>query len=425
MAITPNTFKNLTFGGVNSADYGVYISGEGVYNAPSRAVELTQIPGRNGAIPVDMGYWENIEIVYPCGMFGSDQTDFASNYSDFINAIASQKGYQRLEDTYHTDEFRQALFVSGVETKPIGFGQAGEFELVFNCKPQRFLKSGETAVAISDGDAITNPTPYPASPLLAVEGDGTVEFNGFSVTLDPALYGDIEIANNQYLEPAKSLPTSAAQWVEMLNTSQANTDDDLTVSVGTVCNIPIKSGNTYTSVIQVTPPSSGSSSISFSASDATIYTNLNAFSMKVGQYFAEVTDSAAYKFTYTRAGTSFNMLLTVTIKVLKDTGDGLRIQCGGVWTPDSPSQPQMSQNATIAPIILSAVEDSTKSYLGNPTYVDCELGEAYRIDDGEMTLLNRYIMLGSELPTLAAGSNVFELDNTITDLEVTPRWWKL
>ena len=76
-------------------------------------------------------------------------------------------------------------------------------------------------------------------------------------------------------------------------------------------------------------------------------------------------------------------------------------------------------------IIKSAQVDSTLSYLGNPTYVDCEIGEAYKIEDGAVISLNRYIDLGSDLPTLASGNNGITFDNTIESLEITPRWWKL
>ena len=43
----------IIFGGVDSSDYGIYISGEAVYNAPQRAVEFVDVPGRNGAIAID------------------------------------------------------------------------------------------------------------------------------------------------------------------------------------------------------------------------------------------------------------------------------------------------------------------------------------------------------------------------------------
>lgn len=69
--------------------------------------------------------------------------------------------------------------------------------------------------------------------------------------------------------------------------------------------------------------------------------------------------------------------------------------------------------------------DSTMSYLGHPTYIDCELGEAYRYENGEIVSLNQYIELGSDLPTLSPGANDVTTDNTITELTVTPNWWKL
>lgn len=66
MAIkTGEIFNSLVFGGVNSADYGIYITGEGVFNAPKRAVNMVAVPGRNGSIAIDQGHWENIEVTYP------------------------------------------------------------------------------------------------------------------------------------------------------------------------------------------------------------------------------------------------------------------------------------------------------------------------------------------------------------------------
>lgn len=69
--------------------------------------------------------------------------------------------------------------------------------------------------------------------------------------------------------------------------------------------------------------------------------------------------------------------------------------------------------------------DSTQSVLGQPTYIDCDLGEAYKVESGEIISLNRYIDLGSDLPKLAVGNNTFTFDNTVTDLKVVPRYWKI
>ena len=69
--------------------------------------------------------------------------------------------------------------------------------------------------------------------------------------------------------------------------------------------------------------------------------------------------------------------------------------------------------------------ESTKSVLGDPTYIDCDLGEAYKLEGGVPVSLNAYIDLGSQLPALAVGENEITFDNTVTDLKVVPRWWKV
>ena len=80
-----------------------------------------------------------------------------------------------------------------------------------------------------------------------------------------------------------------------------------------------------------------------------------------------------------------------------------------------------SSTVTVSPIILH----STKAIIEGGYFLDCDLGEAYKVEDGQAVSLNGYIDLGSDLPTLASGTNSITADNTITDLKVTPRWWKI
>lgn len=148
MAVTGKFYNTLEFGTINSGDYGVYITGTGVYNAPARAVEMVSVPGRNGDVPIDMGHWDNIEVRYKCGLFGIDQSEMGEALMKFRNAIASQIGYQRLSDSYNPNEFRLGLFMAGFEFDAVSMNRAGEFELKFNCKPQRFLTDGEEMIDV-------------------------------------------------------------------------------------------------------------------------------------------------------------------------------------------------------------------------------------------------------------------------------------
>ena len=187
-------FNNLNFAGVNSIDYGIYITGEAVYNVPERSVEFVSIAGRDGDLILDNGYFENIEVTYPAGCFGVDQTSFADKVRAFRNAIASKKGYQRLTDSYNPNEYRLATFVNGVEVEPTSYGRAGEFELVFNCQPFRYLMSGESEIEVTSGSKIANPTPFESKPLIEVEGYGTLNVGEYEIELEDAVLGDVDVS---------------------------------------------------------------------------------------------------------------------------------------------------------------------------------------------------------------------------------------
>lgn len=179
-------FNSLTFDGENSLDYGVYITGEAVYNAPERAVEMISIPGRNGAIALDQGRFENIEITYPAGTFGDDQPEFASKIRAFRNALASRFNYVKLTDSYHPDEYRLGLYKSGLTTTPVQRSKAGEFPIVFNCKPQRFLTSGETEV---DGNAWSNVQTGSGSIVTIDNADGETGVKSLVANIEPIQSG--------------------------------------------------------------------------------------------------------------------------------------------------------------------------------------------------------------------------------------------
>lgn len=176
-------YKTFTFNNKNSLTYGIYITGEPVYNAPARAVEKITIPGRNGDLLLDEGRFENIEVTYPAGTFGEDQADFADTMAGIRDFLGALHGYHKLTDDYNPDEFRMASFKSGLEVSPVPFQRAGEFDLVFDCKPQRFLTSGEQVTTMTASGTINNPTPYDARPLLVVTGTGTLTVNGVQIAI--------------------------------------------------------------------------------------------------------------------------------------------------------------------------------------------------------------------------------------------------
>lgn len=185
---TQTNFNTFTFDGENSRNYGVYITGEGVFNAPERNVEMVEIPGRNGAFALDKGNFNNIEVTYPAGIFADTEADFAQAVSDMRNWLCSKVGYVRLEDDYNPNEYRMAIYKSGLEVDH-DFLIAGEFDLVFECKPQRYLKSGETPITIGEwGETTTytgeiaqfeNPNGYLAVKSLTADIEPLQDLHGY------------------------------------------------------------------------------------------------------------------------------------------------------------------------------------------------------------------------------------------------------
>lgn len=166
--------NHLTYDGVDSSDFGVFISGEGVFDAPARRGEMISIPGRNGSLFMDEGVFENITVKYPAFIGTGYEELFRTKLGDLRSALSSRGNYKRLTDTYHPDEFRLGVYREGLEVDPEHITRAGSFTIKFDCKPQRFLVSGETSFYYSQNGTITNPTLFESSPIIKVTGNGMI-----------------------------------------------------------------------------------------------------------------------------------------------------------------------------------------------------------------------------------------------------------
>lgn len=174
----------LIYNGISTKDFGVYISGLNTYNAPERDVDVISIEGRNGDLLIDNGKFKNIDVTYPAFIYDR----FDCNIEGFRNFLVNQIGYKRLEDTYHPDEFRMARVKGGLNANVVDTLEAGEFDITFNCKPQRFLKSGEHSVDYTEASQIKNPTFNNAKPLLHVYGEGEFFIGDYAVEISAHSY---------------------------------------------------------------------------------------------------------------------------------------------------------------------------------------------------------------------------------------------
>lgn len=404
VATTGAIYKSLSFDGVESRNFGVYITGEAVYNAPTRDVEMVSIPGRSGAFALDKGRFENIEVTYPAGIFTDNEEDFARAISDFRNYLCSRKGYCRLVDEYNPEEYRMAIYKSGLEVTPAQL-KAGEFSIVFDCKPQRYLMSGEAAVDVSDGDTLMNPTMFESSPLLEVEGYGTIGFNGYEIELNSDKIGRVLVADATSGKATVTLDTSKLQAGDRMYALES--DEYLLAA-----NITASGAEGY----YLSKPYQKTATDfvwGYSSRFGVTYGTPNTLSYSA-------IGSAGHYMVYNESGEYIGLTTYSIHLVLTYDGDST-LTFSYTATPQlNPERATMGAASYITKPIYS---NSTKPI--TTAFIDCENGNAYCVDNGSIISLNQHVDFGSDLPKLASGPNEITCDNTITSLKVVPRWWKV
>lgn len=160
----------VIFNGISSQDYGIQVEHPPGYQTPARDYEVIHIPGRNGDLVIDNGSYQNVIRSYQIAI-GSLEKDFTSMANVIAEWLNTASGYARLEDSYEPEYYRMAIYQDEVEIENI-LQHAGRATVEFNCKPQRFLKSGEETLRFSKNTTLQNPTGFSSLPCITVYGSG-------------------------------------------------------------------------------------------------------------------------------------------------------------------------------------------------------------------------------------------------------------
>lgn len=421
MGVRPNTgdkFKGFTFDGIDSKDYGVYITQEAAYGAPERDIEMISIAGRNGAYALDKGRFLNTTVTYKAGITATDEASFAAAIRDFRNALASRRGYCRLEDDYNTDEYRLAVYKSGLEVAARDILKAGEFTIAFDCQPQRFLKSGETAVSMTSGDTLTNPTLFTSRPLFEVVGNGSINVGSHTIALDSIPVGNILLADKMSVSKSWSSGTGFEKVAEIqYDAAKMSTGDPLYLDATT--------WSMYFTLHDVFQDNISNVTISNESGTGT-----TAWSRVSDNSIIISTTIPPQQFTQ---GTSAQVSKTYDWNIEGTSGyevgalDTVRVQYDGVgaislWAYRRADDRDYTHAFNGS---LGAVNgDSTVTMTGT-IYIDANTGESYWYKSGVLISANSAVSFGGELPELEAGNNLITYDNTVTQLRIIPNWWRV
>lgn len=165
----------IFWNGKSSDDLNVFVEHFPSQSRATKKYSRISVPGRNGDLIFEEDSFENEIQPYEIYISAKEQKiPFAAR--KVSEWLFSAKGYQRLVDSYDPDVFRLAFFSGPLDVENI-LNMFGRATIEFDCKPQRFLVSGEEETRYFAAAKITNPTAFTALPLITVYGNGTGALN--------------------------------------------------------------------------------------------------------------------------------------------------------------------------------------------------------------------------------------------------------
>ena len=205
-----NQFTNkrglIVYGGESSANYGMVVAEAPAFERATRKQTTYKVPGRNGAVIIQQDAWEDVTRNYRVWIVDSSSKGLVEYVDAFEAWLNSQTGYQRLEDSFEPDVYRLAYYSGGTSVSNM-LMQAGEAEISFVCRPERFYKSGEQEQQLTNGVPIYNPTRYQSKPLIYIAGAGEVSLaigsKTITATIEDYIFIDCETMN-AYREPTEN-----------------------------------------------------------------------------------------------------------------------------------------------------------------------------------------------------------------------------
>lgn len=170
--------------------YGINLQGPVTFGPVAPGMESIHVPGRNG----DLHYWDesynNVQGTVAC--YALDSSDIGAALRTAAGWLYGTSGYRRLETSDEPGYYREATVISGPENSIRG-GVVAPFEIQFDCKPQKYLTSGEETTSYTVNTYITNPTKFAARPLIRAYGTGTFQIGNTAVKINSAdEYTDID-----------------------------------------------------------------------------------------------------------------------------------------------------------------------------------------------------------------------------------------
>lgn len=160
--------------GIDARSAGIQLQAPIEFSEAVPIFEAQTIPGRNGDLIWETGSYENRSGSASCFCLQKDVEKAISSAGRFL---MGKKGYRRLETSDDPDHY----WLARVENSPqisMRLRTLSPFDIGFDCKPQRFLKSGQETIKIpaeslaNSGYVIYNQYGFDALPIIKIFPNG-------------------------------------------------------------------------------------------------------------------------------------------------------------------------------------------------------------------------------------------------------------
>ena len=182
--------------GIDARSAGIQLQAPIEFSEAVPIVEAQTIPGRNGDLIWETGSYENRGASASCFCL---QKDVEKAVSSAGRLLMGKKGYRRLETSDDPEHYWMAR-VGNSPQIAMRLRALAPFDISFDCKPQRFVKSGENAVVFTANSTLYNQYGQIALPFIALygHGSGRLTIGDCAVevkALDGTLYLDSDTQN--------------------------------------------------------------------------------------------------------------------------------------------------------------------------------------------------------------------------------------
>ena len=154
--------------GIDAASAGIHLQKPIVFSEAVPNIESKTIPGRNGDLIFDTGSYKNRSGAASCFCLQEDVETAISSAGRFL---MSKNGYRRLETSDDPNHYWMARVKNSPQIE-MRLRVLAPFDISFDCKPQRFLKSGENAIVFTASGSLSNQYGQIALPLITLYGQG-------------------------------------------------------------------------------------------------------------------------------------------------------------------------------------------------------------------------------------------------------------